>query len=172
MNTTRRIVVALWLLTLFSFSCTTSHKSEIDREAEREAQEWWDKTVAKCGEDYYLFNEWIEMDNLRSARVESDIKKKALFQFKNADLNLRPSPVIEADRLNGYEWKGRAEVMASSYRRYDEKSGRWESWSEGVPKFPNPMTGERNTLGIYLAKYKGNWEATAHTKPDCAQIPN
>jgi hypothetical protein len=171
------VAVTAWFCLLVTLSACS--KTALDRAADLEAQKWWDKTVVKCGQTYYARNRWINMaavrPNMSREQLEKDVEKKELFEFMDAGYVVRAEPVTKADKLNGREWQGRVEIVATAFRKYDDSSKRWESWRDGVPKFPNPLTQVENPFGIYLIFANGKWGDHDNPydlpKPECAQIP-
>lgn len=171
MNTLYKILAAIpLLLLLLLLSCSPKTKSSLDIEAENEAQKWWDATVTQCGEDYYARGEWIE--ELLPMKFT---KKSGLFQLKNANFFVEnlSARITEADRLNGVEWTGEINVLASSHRQYDEEKKAWGLWSDGPPKFMNPLQGKATPIfSNFLEKSNGQWKLVPPKgKPSCSEIP-
>ena len=171
MNTSHKTftVYSLLLLSLLTFSCSAPAKSEIDKEAESVAQQWWERTAVKCGEGYFANAKWT--DEMSGVIFDS----KGLFQLKNASYTLRKSvkPLTEASRLNGVEWVGEIEVQASSHRTYYEDKKEWGGWGDGVPSSGNPFASNGPPiLHTFLEKSKGEWHMIEpQSKPNCSELP-
>jgi hypothetical protein len=173
-------IAILSFLTIFVVlysSCSRSTKSEIQQEAERRAQKWWDASVAKCGEYYYTRIKWSDI--VMGQLVHED----ELYQLKNASYYVKETPLTEATKLNGIEWQGRIVIIATAHRkRYTDNSG-WSSWADGLPQYQSPFLSSLSSSlldkGFY--KVKGHWSIgedgkdadgeTTHRKPDCSTIP-
>jgi hypothetical protein len=125
-------------------------------EAEEKAEQWFDKVVIKCGDDYF---------------AKPDPKNKSLlFQLKNPyyDLKELKKTYTESDRLNGevYEWYGAVDVHSTQYRQI--LPGEQGRWSEGtVTVYGTPF------ISKVLSKKNGQWNVDAETgsKFDCSDIP-
>jgi hypothetical protein len=171
MNTSHKtfIIYSFLLLSLLASSCSIPAKSEIDTEAENVAQQWWERTAVKCGEDYFANAKWT--DEERGVSFDS----KGLFQLKNASYKLRKTaePLTEASRLNGLEWAGEVEVQSSSHRRYYEDKKEWGGWGDGVPRSGNPFASNGPPIfHSFLEKSKGRWhKIEPQSKPNCSELP-
>jgi len=169
----KRATVPLTFLLTFSclLSCS-SGKSEIQKEADGKAQQWWDSAVAKCG-DYYYRYQGIDMV---SGKI---IHKDILYQFKPTTFIVKEMPVTAASELNGVEWSGQIIVPVSAYRYYDlggnYNLAGWYGWLDGAPQFDAPYLRENAApvLGAVLEKVKGKWSVDGqdYVKPNCSEIP-
>jgi hypothetical protein len=101
-------------------------------EAERVAQDYWKKRITQCGESFYTrFN------------VSGDIG-----EFKGGSFELRPYPLGEAERLNGYQYSGMTTFKFRVYRIFSGRTNKWGNWAydNGFP------------FGKRIVKYKGSWK--------------
>lgn len=171
---------ALWLLLLFALlnllSCSASNNGNtaLDAEADRKGQEYLARTVVKCGEDYYAKAHWLDI-----FRGDA-IQMAALYQLKTpvAIVEKDESPITEADRLNGIEWRGKIVVVAIAHRYRYSSMNVWSGWND-----MSPYNGSTNPLfsgaplDSALYKKNGQWNidevsTDPRDKPlDCSQIP-
>ena len=81
------------------------------------------KTVAKCGNDYYMY--WrIDIPSISSAN------KYAIFHMKDIYYVAQQQDITYADKLNGLEWKGEGSLMYKASRTYKQDTG-WTAWQAG-----------------------------------------
>lgn len=181
----RALAIATFcVVLLFTLSCGGS---AISKEARKKAQEWWDASVVKCGDDLYTK---VARDGINMGRAFEN-KDQPLIQFKPVTVQIIEDPITDADKLNGIEWKGYAAIpLKLTFRYYDEREKKWSSWREGsVIYAPNQLRDAFNTLAgkkvdyplsIELRKEKGQWNYESNNgeskinplaKPDCADIP-
>lgn len=156
----------LLILILFCLS-SCSRESALDIEAEGKAQEWFGKTVIKCGDNYF-------------GRYESRMRpgSYAIFELKNPwyEVHAFKKNYTESDRLNDetYDWEGSASVYSTQYRQvfYGEE-GRWR---EGTPR-RDPIAGLTSEgpplISKGLRKKNGQWSVDEETesKFDCSDLP-
>lgn len=169
-------VVLLAVLYSFSF-CSDSGvttRSNPDAEAETKAQEYLERTVAKCGGGYYVKAERIDVRQGELTQEES------LFQLTGqvAIIEKRKEALTPADKLNHVEWVGAIRVMAVAHREYSRWSG-WSSWRDDAPYnySSNPLLAGP-VLDSNLTKQNGLWRIgkldigkPGVSKPDCSEIP-
>lgn len=163
---TMRRYLFLILILFFGFS-SCSKKSELQMEAEEKAGQWFEKTVIKCGDDYF-------------AKVTYGLKSdhiNGFYQLKNPSFTVKEGKrnYTEADRLNDkvYDWEGSIFVHSTQYRQY---SFRWGRWQEGTPTYnPIPeLTSEAPPLiRNALHKKNGKWNVDTETESrlDCSNLP-
>jgi hypothetical protein len=157
------------LITLILSFCLSScsQKGALQIEAEGKAQQWFENTVIKCGDDYF-----VEVtDALPSDGVNG------LYQLKNPSYTVEAAErhYTESDKLNDevYEWEGAVFVHSTQYRRYILG---WGSWREGTPTYnPIPeLTSKSPPLirkAILKKHNKWNVDSETESKLDCPDIP-
>lgn len=157
----------LIILTLFFCLSSCSRRSALQIEAEGKAQQWFEKTVIKCGDDYFVKVTYA----LPSDQVNG------LYQLKNPAYTVEEFErnYTEADRLNDevYDWEGAVFIHSTQYRRYILG---WGDWREGTPTYnPIPeLTSESPPLiRNVIRKKHGKWNVDSETesKLDCSDIP-
>ena len=61
---------------------------------QRVADQFMDRLLVKCGDSHFVaFNQY------------SGYRGVGLFEYKDLSTKLVPTPLSQADRLNGYEWR-------------------------------------------------------------------
>ena len=165
--------VILSLLTfLVAFSSCPPTKSALQVEAERKAQQYFDRTVARCDDGYYVKVNWTEF--VRGGLLQ----EQDLFQIKNPDTIIKETPLTEADRLNGVEWRGSLTIITTAHRKLEGKQ--WGEWRDGGPQRVT-MTELGSPSLLYLGdgsfyKKQGHWSIDqpdtnpSHIKPSCSEI--
>jgi hypothetical protein len=175
----RSIFIAMLTLLLFFTSCSSSTKSELQQEAERRAQLWWNANVARCGEDYYLRVKWLDV--FMGAANRRDV----LFQFKpishSSPYQVKENPVTPAESLNGVEWQGSIEIPVIAHRSYDYSLKSWHGWFNGSPQYDSPFLKDNAAplLGTGFNRENKQWSigddgkqsGDNYIKLDCSQIP-
>lgn len=182
-------------VSLFVFICgallLTSCKSAIQKDAESKAKEWWNESIIRCGDDYYTkyFPNGGDLNEVYMGTV-SGRSSNAFIEFKSARFDLVETPLTEADKLNGIEWKGLVILVPAnfSFRYYDYEADKWSDWRQGPMMYVSEVHHSINTLmqaadGVerlntpqarVLAKQKGKWSfdvGNFFTKPQCSEIP-
>lgn len=166
-------------LTAFALcSCSRNGKSEIQQEAERRAQLWWNASVTRCGENYYLRKKWLDV------YMGTASQRDVLFQFKpispEAPYRVKETPVTPAVSLNGVEWQGSLEIPIIAHRSYDYSLKGWHGWFDGPPQYDSPFLQDQGDplLGVGFNKTKGQWtigddgrEGRENIKLNCSEIP-
>jgi hypothetical protein len=126
---------------LFFYSCSGEKQgpSGLEAEAQKAAEDFWGKKMTKCGDSHYSgfgFN------------------PDAIFEFKELSITVAPStsPISEADKLNGIEWKGTTMLVAKASRAFANPfgGGSWMDWKNGAKAF-------QETPHASIAKIKGQW---------------
>lgn len=168
-KTESRIILYVFLLLTICWTCACS--SQLRREAEAEAQKWFESTVVKCGDEYY-----ISLIAARFVNISPSSDSLELYQLKNPHLRIREdeAPRTDADRLNGVEWKGHVFIDTSAYRHY-LSDGQWSDWNDGTPAISwiDIDSNESGAIRAYIEKRNGKWETSSVgiEKPDCSKIP-
>jgi len=135
-NVVGRYVPTLWLafVAVVSLSCGGGIGGGLvgpDAEARVQAQWFTDKTITKCGDSYYYWN---------------DEREGWISEFKGMQVWTSPRGLSDADRLNGYEWRGEAGVNCSVWRLYTTPRG-WSKWMDCATA----------TQELRLHKLNGRW---------------
>lgn len=140
--------------------------SGVDQEAAQVARAAFDHRYKNCGESYYATQ--------RSGRPDFvDPVQELKGPIR---ITVRSEPLSEADRLNGVEWRGRAELQYAAYRSYSSSGfgapGFWGRWSSTPPSRDDPFS----KVGGH---WNGpNWSVWHPDNPvpasaiDCAAIPD
>jgi hypothetical protein len=174
-------IAILSLLTIFLVlysSCSRNEKSGLQREAEQQAQVWWDTNITLCRRDEaYLRVKW--RNYFRNMAVDHDV----LFHFhpiKSRPFTVEETVTTPANRLNGIDWQGRIDVLVLVYRYYDYSLAKWSEWIDGHPLAESfPIGGYGSPLiGAELRKMHGRWliggdsrNGLSYMKTDCSEIP-
>ncbi len=188
---TQILSLLIFTILLFSEACSL-FKSATRREAEQQAQTWWDSTFVKCGNDYYAMYEGrsLVVGVLPNATI-----KKGFIQFKNLSYKLEEETLPETARLNGVEWRGNILIpVDTSFRYYgldsSKEEKKWSSWRSEPLIYAPDLFDKVADLGakysgteasppkspqiIYFSKFKGQWKTPSNEgfkKPDCSEIP-
>ena len=146
------------VITLFCASCSSSSlPPDADAEAQKQAQQFVEAQLTKCGDSYY---------GVRKLANDS-----GLYQFKNPKVSVKSQELTQADKLNGIEWKGSSTFSAETWRLYDV-TGKWGPWRQG-------FTSLGIGLGVTMYKHKGQWKfgsdgnlkPNSYEKVDCSKLP-
>jgi hypothetical protein len=130
-----RTVHCLLACTFLTSSCGVT--SALKSEPEKMADEYWKKTLTKCGDHYFTLNSVHDMGT-------------GISEYQGVSFAIEDFGMSDANRLNGYEWSGRA-VADCRATRYSnaESGGTWTDWQTGcVWKLP---------LKVSMWKFKGKW---------------
>jgi hypothetical protein len=132
-------------------------------EAQKTAQQMWEKLLAKCDDSYY-FN--TSLDN----------KSFHVIQYKTPSFDVRSLPLSQADKLNGAAWMGYAVLLAPAYRVFqwsdDGSLKLWRPWHDGthLKKLARtPSMGNNSGMNIVaMAKREGTWSFVIPADPERA----
>jgi hypothetical protein len=105
-------------------------QGNIDQEARQQANGFWGGKFTRCGASHYT-------------RIRS-----AIFELQGFTVELRSNQLTRADKLNGIEWQGRSEIVASVSRTFTFGQG-WSQWRQGHG-FPIGLV-------ILMRKQNGRW---------------
>lgn len=110
----------------------------LDGEAFRLGKKYFDGRLLKCGDSWFG----------RHA--------KGFVQMKGVKLVVVEEFLNEAEKANGWEWRGSVWLQGSMFRKYDDGRG-WEQWSlwtgDWIINFPGDF--ERR---VYLTRISGRWQ--------------
>ena len=133
---------------------------------QKAAEEMVLKKIRKCGDAYF------------TKRYDVGGYPLGVYEFKNLSVQIKASPLTDADKLNGIEWKGTVFLVAKASRAFQvpDKLGarkpQWLDWENGA------MIDHQNISGS-LAKRKGRWALELGNafildlKPiECSEIPS
>lgn len=82
--------------------------------------------VAKCdGSNYVLYSP--------VGAYLGNTPKATLLEVRRYWHSSAASPISEADRLNGIEWRGALTIQFDTYRSWDRSKRSWSQWSPGMP---------------------------------------
>lgn len=110
-------------------------------EAQAAAKRFWSLYLTQCGDSYYEYHQdWFSEENQTRPRVHFTQYKHVSFAA------VKPRPVTEADRENGYSWRGLAVMNYKLFRTYDSDNGGWGSWIDG------------SAYEWKMARFKGHWQ--------------
>jgi hypothetical protein len=93
-------------------------RQALDSEAELQAKRFWDKTMMQCGNRSFIGN----------ADKEEPTGSRYLVEYKGLSFKLTNYPLTDADKLNGYEWKGRMTRKAKAWHTWPDMMRQWASW--------------------------------------------
>ena len=131
------LISAEVLLCVAAIGCE-SRKTTSDplrAEADGLAKAYWDKKLTNCGSSsfYAVDNE----GNLAGAQLVYIVEYKDLkYQVQSSPVGLIDGSTLgelsEADRLNGFQWKGSTNIVCSASRRAGSGAGaNWSDWNTG-----------------------------------------
>jgi hypothetical protein len=101
------LVVTIFLLALAN--CISIHGST-NAEAMRIARQIWSERFGKCGDSYFG-----KYDTGSDKLIE-------IYQYKDVEIAVDPGKIVEADKLNGVEWKGKTYLKPKAHRWWDSSS--------------------------------------------------
>jgi hypothetical protein len=145
----------------------------LQTEAEKKAQEYVERTIANCGNGYYVRINWTEFV------LNSLLQQQELFEIKAPVPVVKETPLTEADKLNGIEWRGSLAILTAAHRKLEGQ--RWGEWRDGGPK--QVTMGELGDPALlYLGdgsfyKKQERWSIDqpdanpSYIKPSCSEIP-
>jgi hypothetical protein len=148
------MLLGLGLLVLCSLplACTSRSKpsqSPLDAEAQQKGEDYWYSALTKCGDSYYGKDE------------PSDFT----YQFSDVSIELSPTQLTEASRLNGIEWSGYATLRCKTSRLRVKK---WEPWQNGSA-YPLVNVEMKRVTGKWL--FNGDENRKPLLKPiDCSDV--
>jgi hypothetical protein len=154
------------MLTYLSLACSSLSGmigSSPDVEARREAEKFWATQITKCGDFYYRKEVLIKKDDY-----------VIYYQMKDPKVEVLPQPVLEADRLNGIEWKGSTAFIPEASRIWNTEKKGWLEWGKGAWGVPELNYGMNKAKGAWNVNTKRDWtrEETSKYEPiDCSKIP-
>ena len=98
--------------------------------------------ITKCGNSHYTKD------------LDPGGYPLGLYEFKDLSIKITASPLTEADKLNGIEWKGTVILVAKASRPFKaegfERKPAWQAWENGAKIDHQNISGS-------LAKRKGRW---------------
>jgi hypothetical protein len=150
----------------------------LNAEAQREAEKWWQTAAKKCGDDYYIHGKWIATAQPSKDHPNDWDDREALFQLKDAHFVMEQAkaPIQQADKVRlGLEWWGEVKATGSSHRMHDTATKKWSEWRKGMPRFIMAITkDDLEVLRVRLEKRRGQWQLN-HGEPmkniDCSKLP-
>ena len=154
-------IIVLFMVVIFGVG-TLAYKS-VMVEPNLQAKQYWDKNVKQCGSRYFQldFSLYGGSGGYR--------------EYKGFAYIVWPTPLTEADKLNGFEWKGFTSLNSKSYRTLF--GGRWSEWKDGSPE-PSGVAMLVGSLAVPLNKQNGRWyyfgqDANKYAGPriDCETLP-
>lgn len=112
---------------------------DLDFQAMEQALLLWRAKITQCGDTYI---------------TQSVNEPNTFIEFRgNVQIHIRPTPLTEADILNGVEWKGNSSISGIRvWRRY--QNGKWSEWVDGDP-FGGAL------LALALRQVQGRWTLNA-----------
>jgi hypothetical protein len=149
MKTINTLVIALVLLeSLFLYSCSKSDPpgaEPVTSDAKTAAAEFWGKRITKCGDSAY------------TVMKDQGGGTLAILEFKNVSFTIirSNSPISEADKLNGIEFKGTTLLVAKATRAFKTPMGfgqkqQWMEWANGAQD-------QGQDIYASIVKKKGRW---------------
>jgi hypothetical protein len=90
-------------------------KTGIDAEAQREAERYWNSLLTKCGGTTY------GKDNRQAV--------DQIYEFRDLSIKTKPRKLTDADKQNGIEWTGDANLESKTSRVLT--GDKWGAWREG-----------------------------------------
>ena len=137
-------------ITLTAQAPKSDTEGAVNAEAQKQARQYWDQLLTKCGDSYYL------------------VVRGRLTEFKDIVFRTNPQTLLRADRMNGFQWRGSAEMRSEVHRIQDDK-GAWGPWYDGPG----------DDIIFLIEKKAGEWSVDvthmyteqARNKPACPSIP-
>jgi len=115
------------------------YKASTSSEADAQAKRYWDKEVKRCGDRYFVL-----------ARSWGGVATYT--EYKGFSYAVVGEGLTDADKLNGYEWKGSTGAHFNSYRQFSGSGRRWSEWKDGGSAFYNGVGSSTE-----LSKINGQW---------------
>jgi hypothetical protein len=143
-------------------------------EATGVAKDFWDNTLLKCGKYY----------EIPVTFVRNNIAWGARAQYADVSFHLDAEKLSAAQRLNGWEWSGRAYVVYSAMR-FSYGPG-WDSWKDfdkdgyTLNNYDHNENWDGNSLIrekeiapyiFYVRKIDGRWRVQATVEADRTFLP-
>lgn len=132
-------------------------------EAKKVGEEYWNKLITKCGDDYYT----IDVSPICGACPRNN----TLTQLKDPKIVTSAENVNEAAKLNGFEMTGNTSVRIKAYRVFF--NGKWLEWRQplgyGLMKMSTSMFKKNGQWYFGSPKYQPHevdWKQV-----DCSQVP-
>jgi hypothetical protein len=114
-----------------------------------------EKKVRRCGNSFYTV--YIQPQG-----------NGYFVETKDLDWKVEPLPLSDANRLNGWEFKGVITLNYSASRRFYRDKDCWSSWDERDGYY-------NDDIGTYVEKRSGKWGAGYSpdyaVAPVCSAIP-
>jgi hypothetical protein len=112
--------LAVYLITLVSgckgqLTPGGTSKTGIDVEAQSEAEKYWNSLLTKCGGTTY------GKDNRQAV--------DQIYEFRDLSIRIKPRKLTDADKQNGIEWTGDANLESKISRVLT--GDKWGPWREG-----------------------------------------
>jgi hypothetical protein len=145
-------VLGLIILCVLLLGCSSGSKpsqSPLDAEARQKGEEYWYSALTKCGDSYY----------------GKDEPSNFTYQFNDVSIELSPTQLTEASRLNGVEWSGFATLRCKTSRL---RVKTWEPWQNGSA-YPLVNVEMKRVTGKWL--FHGDENRKPLLKPiDCSEV--
>ena len=148
---TNAILNFILICTLLS-SCQTREAKEALALGRKRVEPYF----IKCGESWYAREKFASDPDIKKFLIpgvnaplgkEYGVKDFGRFiEARGLEYNIRSTgPLTEADRLNGFEWKGHFSVSIGVHRYY--QGGRWGAWGDPVGAY----------VSFNITRFKGEW---------------
>jgi hypothetical protein len=138
------------------------------------AKDFWDKTLLKCGKYYEIPVTYLYGISEVGARA----------QYADVSFHLDAEKLSSAERLNGWEWSGKAYILYSAMRHSYGQG--WEDWKDAgrdgytLNSYNNSVNWEGNLLIrereiapyiFHVRKIGGRWKIQATVEADRSFLP-
>ncbi len=137
------VKVAILSVCLMGIACPNAKAQAVSPTAEAHvaADRLWNLILAHCGDSYYFqFDDGSGFEQYQAPSFPLPIATR----------------ISEADRQNGYTWRGWAVVTGKIYRSYSSKNARWDEWQDSAKD--SLGSGANNVvLSWRMWKLKGHW---------------
>ena len=128
------------VLILFSFSCKSKGNflTGDDGKALELGHKYFEERLLKCGDSQFS-------------------SLQGYVEIKGVDFKVNKRELTEADKANGYAWRGNVEMYGKLYRRYSGFPPKWGPWEEWYDKNMNLPNTSSPTSTISISLKNGEW---------------
>jgi len=176
------LILGYSLTSCSSFNTQNGSRSDgkpltsLDAEALAQYQNLFDSHYVQCGDSYYTRHTW-KRSILCDKGYENDMVLSIL-QLKDVSFFVISHGVGEAEKLNGYEWKGAIGANYKAGRYYEQDKG-WSEWESRLFRLsdssPNILTVTKKNgawqFGPLYNETHRNYNPEYFKKISCSEIP-
>lgn len=164
---------ALTMVSICFFAAWSCSTNTLQKEAEEQAELWWQKTITKCGNGYYTHYKGPDVGTTQGDDFRIN---DAYIEFEGPGYKVKPLEVTKSDELNGFQWFGLIAIDSNIPLRYYKKGSKtgWSSWRKGPLMYSDEETRKKNLTpqAIRIGKIRDQWTIAGEhfSKPDCSEV--